>query len=73
VLTDLAMVGAQRRDIDQLIMYANAALDTARQSGSGVIGRKLSGLQAQLGPFHRDRHLRYLDQQITSLAGALAA
>ncbi|MFY9806727.1 MAG: hypothetical protein WAK86_05610, partial [Pseudonocardiaceae bacterium] len=29
VVTDLAMLGAQRRDVDQLVTYANAALDTA--------------------------------------------
>ena len=37
VLTDLAMVGVQRRDLDRIVMYADAALDTARQTGSGVM------------------------------------
>jgi hypothetical protein len=72
VLTDLAMTGVQRRDVHQLIMYGNAALDTARQSASGVVGRKLHGLQAHLGPYLRDRHVRYLDQQITSVTGTPA-
>ena len=44
VLTDLAMLGVQRRDLNQLTTYANAALETARQTGSGVIGRKLQAL-----------------------------
>jgi tetratricopeptide (TPR) repeat protein len=69
VLTDLAMVGAQRGDPEQLVMYADAALDVARQTGSGVVGRKLQRLRAHLGPFAGDRHVRHLDEQITALAG----
>ncbi|MGQ0774798.1 MAG: hypothetical protein ACT4NY_10335 [Pseudonocardiales bacterium] len=48
VLIDLAMISVQRRDPECLVMYAGAALDTARQTGSGFIGRKLQGLQEQL-------------------------
>ena len=72
VLTDLAMVGVLRRDPIQLVMYGDAALDTARQTRSGVIGRKLQGLQRHLGPFLGDSHVGYLDAQITSLTGAAA-
>jgi transcriptional regulator with XRE-family HTH domain len=72
VLTDLAVLGAQRRDPDQLAAHGSAALDIARQTGSGVIARKLAGLQAHLGPFLADRRVRELDQQITALAHGAA-
>ncbi|GAA5124073.1 helix-turn-helix transcriptional regulator [Haloechinothrix salitolerans] len=68
VLADLAMVGAQRGDSEQLVMYADAALDVARQTNSvGYLGRKLKTLKPQLKPFLADRHVRTLDRQITSL------
>ncbi len=69
VLTDLAMIGVQRRDPDKLVVYADAALDLARQTGSGVIGRKLQGLQNQLAPFLGGIHVRHLNKQITALTG----
>ena len=65
VLTDLAMVGVQRRDPDHLVVHAEAAVDTARQTGSGVVARKLQGVQAHLGPFLGDGRVRHLDKQIT--------
>jgi hypothetical protein len=65
VLTDLAMLGLQRGDLDQLINHAEAATDIARQTGSGVIGRKLKGLQAQLAPLLADHRVRQLDNEIT--------
>lgn len=67
VLTDLARVGALRRDPVELVMYGDAALDVVRRTRSGYVGHKLCGLQAQLGPFLDDRHVRRLDQQITAL------
>jgi hypothetical protein len=67
VLTDLAMIGVHRRDYEQLVMYASAALDMARQTGSGVIGRKLHGLQDRLTPFLDNTRVREIHQQITSL------
>jgi hypothetical protein len=36
VLTYMATVGVQYRDSDHLVLYAAAALDTARQAGSGA-------------------------------------
>jgi hypothetical protein len=69
VLVDLAMVGAQRRDVDQLVMYGAAAVDAARQTGSaGYVGRKLRSLRPQLAQFFSDSHVRHLDLQIVSLA-----
>jgi tetratricopeptide (TPR) repeat protein len=74
VLTDLAIVGAQRRDADQLVMYGNAAVDAARQTGSaGYVGRKLHSLRPQLVPFLGDSHVRHLDKQITTLTTVSAS
>ncbi len=69
VLTDLAMIGVQRCDPDQVVAYANAALDTARRTGSGVISRKLRGLQPHLAPLRGDSNIHRLDDEITALAG----
>jgi tetratricopeptide (TPR) repeat protein len=70
VLTDLAMTGAQCRDPDRILTYASAALDTARQTGSGVIGRKLQDLQTYLTPFLSDSRIRRLDTDITDQISA---
>ncbi|MFJ7212734.1 transcriptional regulator [Amycolatopsis sp. NPDC098790] len=68
VLTDLATIGAQRRDTHQLVTYGNAALDVARQTGSaGYVGRKLAALRPQLAPFRADTHVRHLEQEISRL------
>ncbi len=65
VLTDLAITGAQRGDLDQVLMHGAAALDTVRQTASaGYIGRKLTELRTHLVPFLGDRHVRFLDSQI---------
>jgi transcriptional regulator with XRE-family HTH domain/tetratricopeptide (TPR) repeat protein len=67
VLIDLAALGLQRRDVDQLVSHARAAAEIARQTGSGVIGRKLQSLQAQLSSLLTDHRVRQLDQEITTL------
>ncbi|MFD2420034.1 transcriptional regulator [Amycolatopsis pigmentata] len=73
VLTGLTGVGIQRRDADQIVMYGNAALDAALQTGSaGYLGRKLHGLRPQLKPFLVDGHVRHLDQQIARLKAVAA-
>jgi hypothetical protein len=54
-------------------MYADAALGTARQTASGVIARKLQGLQMDLGPFLGDSRVRHLDKQIITLTAVSAA
>jgi hypothetical protein len=47
VLSDLAMLGIQRRDVEQVVHYGRQAVELAEQTGSrGYIGRKLQGLQA---------------------------
>jgi tetratricopeptide (TPR) repeat protein len=70
VLTDLATTGAQCRDLDRILTYASTALDTARQTGSGVIGRKLQDLQAYLTPFLSDSRIRRLNTEITDQISA---
>ncbi|WP_054055534.1 helix-turn-helix domain-containing protein [Alloactinosynnema sp. L-07] len=73
VLTDLAMIGVHRRDPDQVTNYVDAALATARQTGSGVIARKLRGLQPNLAPLLTDQQIQRLDAEITELVGNRAA
>jgi tetratricopeptide (TPR) repeat protein len=67
VLTDLATIGIQRGDLDQLITYTEPVLEIATRTGSGFIGRKLQGLQNNLAPLLEDRRVRQLNEQIMSI------
>ncbi|WP_198156298.1 helix-turn-helix domain-containing protein [Thermobifida cellulosilytica] len=67
VLTDLALLGVQRRDPEQVVAFTAEAVEAARQTGSGVINRKLRGLQQYLLPLLRDRRIRRLNDDITAL------
>ena len=67
VLTDLAVVGAHRRNPDQVITYADAAITEARNTGSGVIGHKLAGLQPYLTPMLGNTQIRRINTEITAL------
>lgn len=69
VLTDLAMIGTQRGDVDQLVIYADAALEMAVQTGSGFISRKLQALQGHLAPLLGNSRVRQLSHEIMSLPG----
>jgi hypothetical protein len=73
VLVDLALIGVQRRDVDLLVTHAEAALDLAQQTGSGVIARRLQGLQTQLAPMLGGMRVHRLHQRIATLTGASAA
>jgi transcriptional regulator with XRE-family HTH domain len=73
VLTDLAMIGAQRRDPDRVITYADEALAEARESGSGMVGRKLLGLQRHLPPLLANKQIQRLDSEITALTSTNAS
>ncbi len=66
VLVDLANVGVMRRDVEQTVNYATAALDLTEHSGSGVIARKLSGLNQQLASHRHDPHLMRLSEDISA-------
>jgi transcriptional regulator with XRE-family HTH domain len=68
VLTDLALIGVRRHDADQVVTYADAVLAEARQSGSGMIGRKLRELQHHLPPLLVDKQIQRLNVDIDALA-----
>jgi hypothetical protein len=70
VLADLAVVGAQRGDLDQIITHADAVLIHAQETGSGMIARKLLDLRPHLRPLHTDPKIRELDARITTLTAA---
>ncbi|WP_460702066.1 helix-turn-helix domain-containing protein [Myceligenerans halotolerans] len=70
VLADLAVVGAQRGDLDQVITHADAVLTHAHETRSGMIARKLLDLRPHLGPLQGDLRVRELDARITTLTAA---
>ncbi|SDO49018.1 helix-turn-helix transcriptional regulator [Lentzea jiangxiensis] len=69
VLADLAVIGAQQRDADRVISYANAVLAEARNTGSDVIRRKLTGLHRHLVPLLADKQVQRLSGEIKALTG----
>jgi hypothetical protein len=73
VFIDLAILGAQRRDLDQIVTYADAAAEIFLQTGSGVIVRKLGSLQAYLAPFLSDRRVDDLNSRIVALGQNVTA
>jgi hypothetical protein len=72
VLTDLAMVGVQRRDAEQVTFFGRDALGIARQTRSGVVGRKLHLLQRRLKPMLGEPGIRRLDDDISVLRSLTA-
>ncbi|MFD7469631.1 helix-turn-helix transcriptional regulator [Streptomyces tendae] len=68
VLTDLAVVGIHRRDVDQVMHYAETAIGLADQSNSGFIGKKLDGLREHLAPHMSDDRISSLDHRIAALS-----
>ncbi|WP_211341624.1 hypothetical protein [Myceligenerans xiligouense] len=70
VLADLAVVGAQRGDLDQVITHADAVLKHAHETRSGMIARKLLDLRPHLRPLRTDLRVRELDARITTLTAA---
>jgi hypothetical protein len=73
VLVDLALLGLQRRDLDQLLIHSSAALDMAQQTGSGVIGRKLQGLQPHLVPYLKDPRISRLNTELSAVRGTVSS
>ncbi|WP_380284860.1 helix-turn-helix transcriptional regulator [Kitasatospora purpeofusca] len=69
VLAELAVLGAQRRDIDQVVEYSAAAIDLAGQTGSGYIGRKLEAVRDSLAPAAADGRVSELRRRIAALSG----
>ncbi|MFC3961791.1 hypothetical protein [Nocardia jiangsuensis] len=70
VLIDLAAAGALRDDPVQTVWYGGTAVDIARRTRSGYIGRRLNQLGQRLSGLRGDRHVDYLQQQITTLAAS---
>ncbi|MFI0900722.1 transcriptional regulator [Streptomyces sp. NPDC020983] len=67
VLSDLAVIGARRRDIDRLVTYGSDAADLAQRTGSGYIVRRLHGLQPHLAPFLSDSRVTELRDRLITL------
>lgn len=70
VLADLAIVGAQRRDLDQVLVHADAALAHAQGSSSAMIARKLLTLRPHLAPLMSDPRARALSDRLSTLTAA---
>lgn len=67
VLSDLAVIGAKRKDSEQVLHYAGEAIRLARASGSGYVARRLQPLTAELGTFGHDRRIVELRAEIGTL------
>ncbi|MGW1602948.1 helix-turn-helix transcriptional regulator [Streptomyces eurythermus] len=67
VLVDLAALGAQRGDVDQVIHYAEEALAVAGQTRSGYVSAKLDGLRPRLAGLSADVRVPDLHRRIAAL------
>ncbi|MFJ5614251.1 transcriptional regulator [Streptomyces sp. NPDC093221] len=67
VLTDLAVIGARRKDIDRLVSHGTGAVDVAYRTRSGYMIQKLHGLRSHLTPYVSDRRVRELSDRMTAL------
>ncbi|RDI55914.1 transcriptional regulator [Nocardia mexicana] len=70
VLVDLAAAGALRSDPVQAVWYGGTAVDIARRTRSGYLGRRLDQLRQRLAGLQGDRHVAHLEHQISTLATA---
>ncbi|MBG6098033.1 helix-turn-helix domain-containing protein [Nocardioides luteus] len=68
VLTDLATLGLQQGDVDQLVVHADAAVEVAKGTGSGWVERKLTGLNKQLTPLMGEPRVNELSQKLASFS-----
>lgn len=67
-LSDLAAIGAKRRDAEQVVEYGREAVELARSSGSGYVARRLRALCDELGPLSRDHRVAELGAEIAALS-----
>ncbi|MFI7322035.1 helix-turn-helix transcriptional regulator [Streptomyces venezuelae] len=67
VLTDLAAIGAKRRDVEQLTSYADQALKICHESSSGYVARRLGDLRTACTALSGDRRVAELDARIRVL------
>jgi DNA-binding XRE family transcriptional regulator len=70
VQTDLAVIGARRRDRDQVLLHAAPVLAKARATKSGVIASKLGALRPHLAPLLTNTKIAQLDSDIRVLVGS---
>lgn len=68
VLTNLAAIGAKRRDPEQVVAYGKEAVALARASGSGYVARRLQGLCDEFGPLSGDHRVGELEAEIAMLS-----
>ncbi|ROQ69427.1 DNA-binding XRE family transcriptional regulator [Streptomyces sp. 840.1] len=68
VLTDLAAIGAKRRDAEQVVSYGHEAIGLARASSSGYVARRLRALCEEFGPLNRDHRVAELRAEIATLS-----
>lgn len=73
VHADLAIIGAHRRDRDQVIAHAHTVMADAVATNSGYIRRKLGGLQRHLVPLLGDKQVQELSGEIKALVPAPSA
>ncbi|MFI6287277.1 helix-turn-helix transcriptional regulator [Streptomyces sp. NPDC051018] len=67
VLTDLAAIGAKRRDPEQVVTYGREAIRLAQASSSGYVARRLHSLRDEFGPLARDHRVAELGAEISML------
>ncbi|MEU9054760.1 helix-turn-helix transcriptional regulator [Streptomyces sp. NPDC048384] len=67
VLTDLAAIGAKRRDPDHVFAFGREALQLAQETSSGYLARRLQGLRAEFGSLSADARVAELDAEISAL------
>jgi transcriptional regulator with XRE-family HTH domain len=70
VQTDLAVIGARRRDPDQVLLHAVPVLEKARTTHSGVVASKLGTLRPYLKPLLTNKKIAALDSDIATLVGS---
>lgn len=68
VLTNLAAIGAKRRDPEQVVAYGKEAVALARASGSAYAARRLQGLCDEFGPLSGDHRVGELGAEIAMLS-----
>ncbi|HEX5407434.1 MAG TPA: helix-turn-helix transcriptional regulator [Pseudonocardiaceae bacterium] len=69
ILADLAVAGAQQRDVEQLVAYGSGAIELAKQTNSGYVTRKLAPLLPHLGSLADDPRVDHLSEQIPMMVG----
>ncbi len=63
----MGCVGALRDDPIQTVWYGGTAVDIARRTRSGYVGRRLDQLRPHLSDLRGDHHVAHLERQIIRL------